>query len=200
MSTEDFIVDILLIIVIFRQLRARTYTARTAVLPMALVVWAGFHYLAGFDVGGNDLWLIAILTVVGLVLGLASGATTLMWRDRSGQVLGKVGLWACVTWIIGMGFRFAFALYANTDAGDRAIGSFSRHHAITSSQAWTTALVLMAFAEVISRVVLLQVRRIKLAGATATPLSTIELLDQPHRAQVDVDGEVGSEPAQGPVR
>jgi hypothetical protein len=174
MSTEDFIVDILLIVVIFRQLRAQPYTARTAILPMAVVVWAGFHYLAGFHVGGNDVWLIAFFTLIGLGLGLASAATTYMWRDGA-RVLGKVGLWACLTWIVGMGFRFAFALYANTDGGARAIGTFSRHHAITSSQVWTTALVLMAFAEVISRVVMLQARRIRLAGSAGP--STITLPD-----------------------
>lgn len=162
MSIEDFVVDILLIVVIFRQLRAQPYTARRAILPIAVMTWAGFHYLGAFDVRGNDLSLIALLSVVGLALGLASGLTTSMWRDDAGQVLAKVGFWACATWIVGMGFRFAFALYANTDAGGRAIGHFSRDHSISSAQAWTTALVLMAFAEVISRVVLLQVRRVQI--------------------------------------
>ena len=165
MSTEDFLVDILLIVIIFRQLRPSPYTARRVVLPMAVVAWAGFHYLARFNVRGNDVWLIVFFTLAGLALGLASGATTFMWRDNAGQVLAKAGLWACVTWVAGMGFRFAFALYANTNAGGKAIGNFSRRHAITSSHAWTTALVLMAFAEVISRVVMLQIRRLQLASA-----------------------------------
>ena len=57
----------------------------------------------------------------------------------------------------------------------RGIGTFSRHHGISGSQAWTTALVLMAFAEVISRVVMLQARRLKLAGAaTARPVLTAD--------------------------
>jgi hypothetical protein len=175
MSTEDVVVDILLIVVIFRQLRARPYSARTVVLPLAVVVWAGFHYLTGFPTGGNDLWLIALLTLIGLALGFASAATTFMWRDEAGQVLGRVGFWACAAWIAGMGFRFAFALYASSDAGGRAVGNFSRHHAISGSQAWTTALVLMAFAEVISRVVILQARRLRLAGAAiAWPVPTTE--------------------------
>jgi len=164
-SAEDFVVDILLIVIIFRQLRPSPYTARRAILPMAVIAWAGFHCLAGFNVGGNDVWLIGLFTLAGFALGLASGATTSMCRDNTGQVVARAGLWACVTWVAGMGFRFAFALYANTDAGDRAIGNFSRRHAVTSAHAWTTALVLMAFAEVISRVVLLQIRRLQLAGA-----------------------------------
>jgi hypothetical protein len=65
-----------------------------------------------------------------------------------------------------MGFRFAFALYANTTGGDQAIGRFSAAHSITSGQAWTTALVLMAFAEVLARVGIMQWRRIHASGTT----------------------------------
>jgi hypothetical protein len=185
-STTDYIVDILLIVVIFRQLRAQEYTLRNAILPIGVMVWAGFHYLHSFHVGGNDIALMSVFTVAGLALGLASGATTFMWRDDLGRVIGKVGLYACVTWIIGMGFRFAFALYASSSSGDRAIGHFSRDHAITSSLVWTTALVLMAFAEVLSRVVILQVRRIGLASAAGT-VQTILLPGQ--RSSTDAADE-----------
>jgi len=180
MSTTDFIVDILLIVVIFRQLRARPYTLRTAILPLGVVVWAGFHYLHSFDLAGNDLALVAFLTIVGLALGIASAATTYMWRNDAGAVLGRVGFYACLTWIVGMGFRFAFALYASSSGGGREIANLSRHHDISGGQAWTTALVMMAFAEVISRVVILQVRRVRLAAAplVATPATAGSLPEQ----------------------
>ena len=74
--------------------------------------------------------------------------------------MSRAGLLAAAIWVAGMGFRFAFALYANTADGERAIGSFSAHHSITSGQAWTTALVLMAFAEVVARVAIMQWRRV----------------------------------------
>ena len=61
-----------------------------------------------------------------------------------------------------MGFRFAFAVYASTTAGEQVIGRFSTQHAITSGQVWTTALVLMAFGEVLARVTVTQWRRWKL--------------------------------------
>jgi hypothetical protein len=61
-----------------------------------------------------------------------------------------------------MGFRFAFAVYANSAGGNAAIGRFSAHHSITSGQAWTTALVLMAFGEVLARVGIMQFRRMRL--------------------------------------
>jgi hypothetical protein len=166
MSTTDFIVDILLIVVIFWQLRPQPYTARTAILPLVVLVWAGTHYLHSFDVGGNDLPLMGMLTLVGLALGCASAATTFMWRDDAGRILARVGSYACLSWIAGMGFRFLFALYASSDRGGREVAEFSRAHDVTGSQAWTTALVCMAFAEVLSRIVILQVRRIRLEDDT----------------------------------
>ena len=75
------------------------------------------------------------------------------------HVVARAGVVAAVTWIVGMGFRFAFALYANTTGGSESIGRWSAHHAVTSGQVWTTALVLMAFAEVLSRVGIMQWRR-----------------------------------------
>jgi hypothetical protein len=127
-----------------------------------LIAWAGTRYLHGFTVGGNDVLLIVLLVVVGLGLGTWSGAATSMWISGE-TVLARAGAVAVATWIAGMGFRFAFAVYANTASGGRAVERFSRHHAITSAQAWTTALVLMAFAEVLARVGLLQWRRTRIA-------------------------------------
>jgi hypothetical protein len=167
-SVTDYVVDIALILIIFRQTRTRELTARNAVLPMVIIAWAGQHYLRGFTVGGNDLILIAALTLVGLALGSWSGLATRVWRDASGTVLARAGGVAAATWIAGMGFRFLFALYANTTGGETAIGRFSATHGITSGQAWTTALVLMAFAEVISRVVIMQARRWRLTQPVHT--------------------------------
>jgi hypothetical protein len=165
MSTTDYVVDIALILIIFRQLKARELTARTALLPLAIVIWAGQHWLRGFAVGGHDLALIVGFGVVGLVLGALSAWGTQVWRRGDGTVLSRVGAAGVLTWIAGMGFRFAFAVWANTDSGAAAVGRFSREHDITSSQAWTTALVIMAFAEVLARLVILQVRRVRLADA-----------------------------------
>jgi hypothetical protein len=171
MSTTDYIVDIALILVIFWQVRPRELTAGAVVLPLAILVYAGFHYLHRFTVGGNDLLLMVLFTLVGVGLGAWSGLATRVWRDGD-LVLARAGVLAAATWIAGMGFRFAFALYANTVGGEHAIGRFSAHHSITSGQAWTTALVLMAFAEVLARVAIMQWRRmhardVALQAATA---------------------------------
>jgi len=162
MSITDYIVDIALILIIFRQIRTRELTPRNAILPLAIIAWAAQHYLRGFTAGGSDLTLIAILTAAGLALGSWSGLATRIWRGPDGAVLARAGLAAAATWIAGMGFRFAFALYATTTPGEQVIGRFSAHHDISSGQAWTTALVLMAFGEVLARVAIIQWRRWKL--------------------------------------
>ena len=169
MSSADYVVDILLILVILRQLRPSEVSLRSALLPVAIMVWAGFHYLHGVPVGGNDVPLMVVLTLCGIALGVLSAVTTRAW-ETAGRVLARVGAAAIAFWVIGMGFRFAFAVYASSASGGRALGRFSAHHAITGAQAWTTALVFMAFGEVLARVALMQARGIRLqANAALAP-------------------------------
>jgi hypothetical protein len=167
-SVTDYIVDILLFAVIFRLLRARELTAKSVILPLALIVYAGSHYLHHFTLSGNDLTLIVILTTIGIGFGTASGASTSVWRSEHGTILARAGAVAATTWVLGMGFRFGFSIYANSQSGGHTLARFSADHAITSAQAWTTALVLMAFGEVLARVAVLQLRRLQHATAAPT--------------------------------
>ena len=41
MNATDYIIDILLIAIVFRQLRTRELTARNMTLPLLLIGWAG---------------------------------------------------------------------------------------------------------------------------------------------------------------
>ena len=181
MSVTDYVVDIALILVIFWQVRPRELTARAVILPLAIIVYAGVHYLHRFTIGGNDVLLTVLFTGAGLVLGSWSGLATRVWRDGN-RVLVRVGFAAAATWIVGMGFRFAFALYAGTAAGDRVIGGFSMHHSITSGQAWTTALVLMAFAEVLARVGIMQARRMHAQAISSQPMMAVPGRPAPEQA------------------
>ncbi|MGN6610131.1 MAG: hypothetical protein ACTHMS_24375 [Jatrophihabitans sp.] len=173
MTTTDYITDIALILIIFRQVRARELTARSALLPLVIVAWAGQHYLHGFPTAGNDLSLIALFAAIGAGLGVWSGAATRIWRRADGAVLSRVGVAGVFTWIAGMGFRFAFALWASTASGADALAHFSRHHDITTGQAWTTALVLMAFAEVLARLAIVQWRRVHLDALPQGDLAAV---------------------------
>jgi hypothetical protein len=173
MSVTDYIIDILLIVVIFRQIRPHQLTLRVALLPVVLLVAAGAIYLRPpFTTGGHDLQLIAILAAGGIVLGTVSGLGDRIWRD-GGELLARAGVLSVAAWVIGMGFRFGFAYYAYHTGGP-AIARFSVRHDITGASTWTTALFVMAAGQVLARLAVLQVRRIaaaNTAGAVSDRLS-----------------------------
>lgn len=171
MSVTDYVIDILLILVIFRQARPHELTSRAALLPLALLVAAGAIYLRPFTLGGNDLLLIVILTVAGAVLGAVSGAADRIWQDERGRLLARAGAISVIAWVLGMGFRFWFAYYAYHSGGP-AVARFSVRHDITGAGIWTAALVLMAFGQVLARLAVLQLRRIRANGYPATSART----------------------------
>ena len=60
-------------------------------------------------------------------------------------------------WVVGVGGRMAFVFAATHGAGP-AIGRFSIAHHITGSGAWVAALVMMALADVLTRLVVVYLR------------------------------------------
>jgi hypothetical protein len=150
MTITDWVIDIALILIVLRQLREARLTIGTLVLPIALMAWAGFTYLHSVPTAGNDLALIGLLAGVGVVFGLVSGVLTRV-RSSAGNVYIKATASAAALWVISMGFRMAFGIWSTYGSGASHIASFSVAHDITSSQAWVTALLAMAFGEVIFR-------------------------------------------------
>jgi len=176
-STTDYLIDILLIVVIFRQVRPHQLTPRAARLPILLLIVAGIIYLRPpFNLGGNDLVLIVILALAGVVLGALSGMADTVWRDGGGILLFRAGVLSVVAWLVGMGFRLGFAYYAYHSGGP-SIASFSVRHDITGAHIWTTALFLMAAGQVLARLGVLQLRRVRAGGTPATR--------QPRRGRAD---------------
>jgi hypothetical protein len=168
MSITDYVIDILLIAVIFRQVRPHQLTPRAALLPILLLAAAGAIYLRPpFTLGGNDLALIMILALAGIVLGVLSGLADTVWRDTAGTLLFRATVLSVIAWVLGMGFRLGFAYYAYHSGGP-SIASFSVRHDITGAHIWTTALFLMAAGQVLARLGLLQLRRVRAGGASAT--------------------------------
>jgi hypothetical protein len=164
MSTIDYVIDILLIVAIFRQLRPHLLTPQAALLPLLLLIAAVAIYLRPpFTLGGNDLALIVILILAGTVLGTLSGLADRVWHGTTGNLLFRAGQISVIAWVLGMGFRFGFAYYAG-HSGHAAIASFSVHHDITGAQTWSTALVLMACGQVLARLIVLQLRRMRSTG------------------------------------
>ena len=71
-------------------------------------------------------------------------------------------------WVGGVGARLVFAIAAGHGAGP-AIARFSIAHHITGSSAWVAALVLMALADVLTRLAVIYSRGRRLAAAPAAP-------------------------------
>ena len=88
---------------------------------------AGRRGHRGISLAGNNATLIA----AGLTLGTLSGVTTSIWR-RGNIVAACAGLLAAFLWVLGMGARFAFAVWA-THSGAAAIGHFSARTDITGA-------------------------------------------------------------------
>lgn len=74
-----------------------------------------------------------------------------------GHAYIRAGVVAATLWVLGVGFRLAFQLFAS-DGGADTIARFSVHHDITSDSAGVAALVLMALAEVGARLTVITVR------------------------------------------
>ncbi|MBD3782102.1 MAG: hypothetical protein IE926_03960 [Micrococcales bacterium] len=167
MSTTQWILSIVLLVwALARNLGTREVALVTFVLPLGIVVAAAAYFLVPFPTAGNDLDLVLAFGVVGVLFGLAaSGVTRLHHQD--GRLVATTGTSFAVLWLVMIGGRVAFAQWA-TGAGARAVGSFSRDHAITGADAWTVAFVVMALGMVLARTVALAVRT-RRAGASLVP-------------------------------
>jgi hypothetical protein len=150
MTLTDYLFNGLLVALVIRQIHGRRLTPLSLIWPMAVVLYFGHTYVHGFPTAGNDLWLTLGGPIVGLTLGVLCGWFTSITPDAEGQPFAKAGVAAALLWIVGVGSRLAFELYA-THGGGGAIARFSATHGITTAAAWTTGLVLMALAEVIGR-------------------------------------------------
>jgi uncharacterized membrane-anchored protein YitT (DUF2179 family) len=162
MTSTDWIIDIALILIVLRQLREAKLTVKTILLPVGLIAFTASHYLHGIPTAGHDLLLVAIFTAIGAVFGVFGGLLTRV-RGADGNAYIKATLSAAAFWVVSMGFRLGFAIWASHSSGITALAHFSAAHDITGSEAWTTALVLMAFGEVAVRLGIIVARGLVLA-------------------------------------
>ncbi|MYV96723.1 hypothetical protein [Streptomyces sp. SID3343] len=156
MTNTDWITDILLVLVVFRQLREGRLDHKTFLIPLGIVAFVASHYLDSIPTGGNDLVLIGTLVAIGAALGVAGGVFTRI-RSAGGHLLIKAGAISAVLWVLGMGARMGFQVWVDHGGADD-VARFSLAHDITSSQAWVAAFVLMALTEVVTRVATIFVR------------------------------------------
>lgn len=170
MTTTDWIIDIALLLVVFRQIRESHIGRAFVLVPLGLVSLAAHNYLHTIPTDGNDPILIAVLIALGAVLGIASGLATRVRSDGE-RVLVKAGAVAVFLWLLGMGSRMGFQLWSEHGGAD-VLTRFSVAHHITSDQAWVAAFVLMALTEVVTRIltILVQARRLHAARAPLAPV------------------------------
>ncbi|MFF9982468.1 hypothetical protein [Streptomyces erythrochromogenes] len=171
MTATEWITDIALVLIVFRQLREGRLDHKTFLIPLAIVAFVAYSYLDSVPTAGNDLVLIAALTAVGAALGIAGGIHTRI-RAVDGELLIKAGAISAALWIAGMGARMGFQTWVEHGGGADDVARFSLAHHITSQQAWVTAFVLMALTEVVTRVatIYLRSRTVRTAAAPARPV------------------------------
>jgi hypothetical protein len=163
MTTTDWVIDIVLVLIVFRQMREERLTVRTVLLPLAIISWAAATYLHHIPTAGNDLLLAGLFAAVGVVFGLAGGLLTRV-RLADGHVRIRASVSAAALWVASMGFRLGFAVWSSHSSGASHVAHFSAAHDITSGQAWVVALILMAFGEVVVRLGTIVVRGQLLLG------------------------------------
>lgn len=157
MSTSTYIIDSALVLLVLLQIKERTLNSRQLIRPLIILGVAVASYLKGIPTQGNDLVLLGVLAVVGGVIGIASGVTVIMNRRADGTTTFRSGWLSGIFWVLGMGSRFAFAWWA-AHGGGSTIASFSATHHITSTEAWTAALLAMAVFEVTGRTLVMALR------------------------------------------
>lgn len=152
MSTSQLILNFgLLMFVLGTNLGTRAVTGRRLLLPVALVLVAGWLFLQDLPTTGGDTRLELAGVLTGVALGVAAAALMPVRRDADGRIVTVAGIGYAVLWIAVIGGRIAFA-YSATGWASRSVGEFSKAQQVTGAAAWTAAFVLMALAMVLTRV------------------------------------------------
>ena len=156
MTTTDYLINGLFVLVVVRQSRERAIDRRSIVAPRVLVFFVAQMYLHSIPTAGNDLVFMGLLASAGVALGLLSGFATHVRAGADGLAIARVGWAAGLLLVAGIGSRMAFA-FAIGHGAEPAIRSFSIAHQI-GAEAWPVALVAMAVCEVTTRIVTVQLR------------------------------------------
>lgn len=153
MSLFDWVFPLILIQSVVRQLRGKHLSAIALAWPLAIVVWAAVTYVRGFPAHVVDLALVIGCGGAGGALGTLARRSTSVYRRSDGRLMARSTGATVTYWTVGTIGRLVFALYASNGGGP-TIERFSAANGLTLG-AWTSALTLMALAEVVGRTAVL---------------------------------------------
>jgi hypothetical protein len=170
MNINVYVINAILILMVVRQIREHPLDLRSLAIPVLAVGAAAVLFLHSLPLGGSDVALELACVLAGALMGAIGGFATYLRRGADGRPLGRAGWLAAGMWIGGVGARLAFAVAANNGAGP-AIASFSVAHHITGSKAWIAALIMMALADVLTRLVIIYLRGRRLTATASAPIA-----------------------------
>ena len=163
-----YLINALLILLVVRQIREHQLDLRALAIPVLAVAAAAVMFLHSVPGGGSDIALDLLCMSAGAAMGAIGGLATRLRLGADDRPLGRAGALAAGMSIAGVGARMVFYFAATHGAGP-AIARFSIAHQITGPAAWTAALVMMALADVLTRLAVVYLRGRRLT-ATGTPV------------------------------
>jgi hypothetical protein len=172
MTFSDYLLDIVLILLVVRQVREARLDRRAILLPIGIVAFVAHSYLKSIPMHGNNVVLIVGLTVLGVAFGAISAMNTRVRSDGGRYPLVKANMVAAGVWILSMSARMAFSIWGNSSSGGHTLYNFSVQHHLDAN-VWTAALVLMALGEVLTRVGVLAFRGHRVQHPTTSQLVTV---------------------------
>ena len=171
-TASMYVINAVLVLMVIRQIREHPLDLRSLAVPVLAVGAAAALFLHSVPVSGNDVVLELACVAAGATMGAVAGLTTKVRPGSDGRALGRAGWLAASLWIIGVGARMAFAI-ADTNGAGPAIARFTAAHQITGKTAWVAALIMMALADVLTRLIVIYVRGRRLTSAAAPVPATV---------------------------
>jgi len=87
MTTTDYILNAVFVLLVLRQARERELDARSVIVPLLVVFFVASNYVHSIPTAGNDLVLLGGLGAVGVTLGVLGGFATHVRFDDGGRAL-----------------------------------------------------------------------------------------------------------------
>ena len=172
MNINVYVINAILVLLVIRQIRERPLDLRSLAIPVLAVAAAAVLFLHSVPLGGSDVALELACVLAGAAMGATGGLATHLRRGPDGRPMGRAGWLAAGMWVGGVGARLAFVVAASNGAGP-AIARFSVANHITGSAAWIAALIMMALADVLTRLVIIYLRGRQLAADSPAPVARI---------------------------